>query len=75
MVGELGERDLETFSEQSVPPSRTLELTSILILQRERNEFTVYLALLKLVPTLEGRLMSSDEEEDVVAIAELVSPI
>lgn len=40
----------------------------------ERKEFDVFLQLLKLVPSLEERLMSSSEDE-VVAIAELVSQI
>ncbi|KAG6371375.1 hypothetical protein JVT61DRAFT_9587 [Boletus reticuloceps] len=37
----------------------------------ERKEYSVFCELLKLVPSLESRLSSSDEE-DVVAIAELI---
>lgn len=38
----------------------------------ERKEFAVFLQLLKLVPSLEDRLMSSSEEE-AITIADLVS--
>jgi hypothetical protein len=44
------------------------------VLYRERKEFSVFRDLLKLVPSLEERLMSTDEE-GVVSIAELVSRI
>lgn len=44
------------------------------ILRSERKEFAVFLELLKLVPTLEARLSSSDEE-DVSTMAELVGYI
>lgn len=73
MMGELGDRDLEMFSKQSAPSSHESSST-LKILCSERKEFAVFLELLKLVPSLESCLMSSDEEE-VVAIAKLVSGI
>lgn len=51
--------------------------SSLLIIQlscSEWSKFAVFLKLLKLVPSLEGCLISSDEEE-VVAIADMVSGI
>ena len=39
---------------------------------RERKEYAVFRELLKMVPSLEGHLMSSSSE-DVMSIAELVS--
>ena len=41
---------------------------------RERKEFEVFRELLRMVPSLEARLMASSEDE-VIHIAELVRPI
>lgn len=73
MMSDLDGRELETFPERCVPSFLpVLLVTDMFLSPSERKEFTVFLELLKLIPSLENRLMSSDDEE-VITIADLVS--
>lgn len=74
-LGELADEPEESFTYEYVP-FRIVYKSSLTFFKtlfgRQRREHRVFEALLQMIPGLEDRLMNGSEE-DIVAVAELVS--